>query len=157
MPAPTPTPSPKPTAKPTPKPTPAGLQCVNLLKNVEVRAASGLADARLVNNSNAKPDEAGQTKCVYAAQGGSVTVTAAVWTNSSLVSFYDLWSQVESYSQPVSGIGTKAIIDAGDGTGLAVVGKLGISIQIKGPSGVPMGVDALATCEALLKLLAKRV
>lgn len=153
----TPAPTPTPTPKPTPRPTPAGLLCGNLLRNIEVRQATGLSDATLLHNANAKPDEAGQTRCVYVAQSGQVTITAAVWTNSSLVTFFNWWDQVATYSQAETGIGTRAIVDAGDGIGLAQVRKMGISIQIKGPSGVPAGVDALTACEALLKLLAKRV
>lgn len=162
-PAPTRSPSPKPTPAPTPRPTtaataaPIGYQCASLLHNTEVRKATGLSDATLLNNRNGTPQALGQTYCPYVAQSGQVTIAAAVWTGASYTSFQTLWASVAGYSQPVSGIGSQAIVDAGDGVGLAIVGKLGISIQIKGPSGVPVGVDALTACQTLLTLLAKRV
>ena len=86
-----------------------------------------------------------------------MTVAAAVWTGPAYAKFLQLWNSVENYSQQAVGIGKQAIIDAGDGVGLAIVGKVGVSIQIKGPSGVPAGVDAWTACDTLLKLLAKRV
>jgi len=158
-PAPTPKPTPKPTPRPTPRPTaaPTGYQCVNLLLNKEVRKATGLTEATLLNNRNGSPQAAGQTYCPYLAQSGQVTIAAAVWTGSSYAKFLQLWNSVATYSQQAPGIGSQAIIDAGDGVGLAIVGKVGVSIQIKGPSGVPAGVDALTACQTLLKLLAKRV
>lgn len=156
-------PTQKPTPKPTPRPTaaptaaPAGYQCASLLHNTEVRKATGQSDATLLNNRNGTPQALGQTYCPYIAQSGQVTIAAAVWTGAAYASFQQLWDSVAGYSTPESGIGSQAIIDAGDGVGLAIVGKLGISIQIKGPTGVPAGVNALTACETLLKLLAKRV
>lgn len=154
-----PTPTPRPTPRPTPKPTaaPAGYQCAKLLLNSEVRKATGLSDATLLNNRNGTPQSTGQTYCPYLAQSGQVTVAAAVWTGASYADFLKLWNSVATYSQQAPGIGSQAIIDAGDGLGLAIVGKVGVSIQIKGPSGVPAGVDALTACQALLKVLAERI
>ena len=151
--------SPAATPKPTPKPTaaPTGYQCASLLLNTEVRRATGLSDATLLHNRNGAPQAAGQTYCPYLAQSGQVTIAAAVWTGVSYAKFLQLWNSVATYSQQAPGIGSQAIIDAGDGVGLAIVGKVGVSIQLKGPSGVPAGVDALTACETLLKLLARRV
>ena len=157
-PRPTVKPTPRPTPRPTPSPTaaPAGYQCAALATNSEVRKATGLSDATLLHNRNGTPQEAGQTYCPYLAQGGSVTVALVVWTNASMSGFNKLWNKVLGYSTQVPGIGSQAIIDAGDGTGLAMVGKHGVSVQISGPGGVPGGVDAFTACQALLKLLAAR-
>ncbi|MHB8960982.1 MAG: hypothetical protein ACYDAN_15335 [Candidatus Limnocylindrales bacterium] len=151
--------TPRPTPRPTPKPTavPTGYQCASLLLNSDVRKATGLSDATLLNNRNGTPQATGQTYCPYLAQSGQVTIAAAVWTGASHADFLKLWDSVAMYSQQAPGIGSQAIIDAGDGVGLAIVGKIGVSIQIKGPSGVPAGVDALTACQTLLKLLARRI
>jgi hypothetical protein len=151
--------TPRPTAKPTPKPTarPSGYQCARLLTDSEVRKATGLSDATLPGGKNGTPQESGQTSCPFTAQSGSVTVVLAVWTNASLIDFNALWNSTLPNSQQVPGIGSQAIIDAGDGVGLAIVGKAGVSVRIQGPTGVPEGVNALTSLQSLLATVATRL
>jgi hypothetical protein len=161
--APTASPTPKPTAKPTPKPTPrpttapTSYLCAALLTNAEVRKATGLSDAHLVNGSNGRPRVAGQTYCPYTSSSGTITVVLSIWTGGAIKNFNEFWGVISPHASSVSGIGDTAIIAAGDGAGGAKTGKIGISVQIKGPSGVPAGVDALTSITSILKLAVKRV
>jgi hypothetical protein len=109
-----------------------------------------------VNGRNGTPKYPSQTYCPYAASGG-VTIVLLIWTGASMPKFEEYWSIIAPNSSTVSGIGDTAIIDAGDGAGGARVGKIGISVQIKGPAGVPAGVNALSAITTMMKLVAKRV
>jgi len=158
-PAATPEATPRPTPKPTPKPAskPSGYQCTALLTDAEMRKATGLADAALIGHKNGRPRVAGETYCGFSASAGTVKLVVAVWTGGAMSSFNEFWGVIAGSSTSVPGIGDSAIIDAGDGAGGARVGKIGVSVQIKGPAGVPAGVNALSALTTMMKLAAKRV
>jgi hypothetical protein len=157
----TPTPTPKPTATAKPKPTPTGAptayQCTRLLTDAEMRKATGLKDAGLEGHRNGRPRVTGETYCGFSSSGGTIRVVVAVWTGPAMPSFEEFWGVILPRSSPVSGIGSAAIIDAGDGDGGARVGKLGLSVQIFGPNGVPAGLNAESAITQILKIVARRV
>ena len=152
-------PSDAPTASPTAKPTsaPTSYLCATLMTNAEVRKATGLSDAHLVNGTNGRPRVAGETYCPYTSSSGTITVVLAIWTGGAIKNFNEFWGVISPYASSMSGIGDTAIIAAGDGAGGAKTGKIGVSVQIKGPSGVPAGVNALTSITTILKLVVKRV
>jgi len=127
------------------------------MTNAEVRKATGLSDAHLVNGTNGRPRVAGETYCPYTSSSGTITVVLAIWTGGAIKNFNEFWGVISPYASSVSGIGDTAIIAAGDGAGGAKTGKIGVSVQIKGPSGVPAGVNALTSITTILKLVVKRV
>lgn len=145
-------------------PTPAAAKrykCATLISDVEMRDASGYAEAKLSgeDQSSSLP---GQTYCQFFTGNAGISIAVSVstagpaWDNA----FLPLWKlgQMTPGAVHLDGIGDGAIYGATTHAGLALVAGHGVSVIFSDlASGKLKGVDLKAQITKILTLVAGRV